>query len=116
MPYFSRKRAALRSAGTSIPTPTISFETRSFRKRRHTIRRSSSVLYAIARGAWNTGLYAARPIADSSCAVGNERQAQDGRVVDVRKEEHVVVVAAAFERKSRSSGAYGPCASINARS
>ena len=32
-------------------------------------------------------------------ALGNERQAKDSRVVDVREEEHVVVVASAFEEE-----------------
>jgi len=47
---YGAVRDAFRSGGTSIPTPTISFDTRSLRKRRQTMRRSSSVLYAIARG------------------------------------------------------------------
>src|SRR5207247_633637 len=43
-PCVARKSPPARSAGTSTPTPTTSFETRWLRKRRQTMRRSSSVL------------------------------------------------------------------------
>ena len=41
---------------------------------------------------------------DEHRALGNERQSEDGRVVDVGEEEHVVVVAAAFEEEIEKLG------------